>query len=169
MKNIGFSGGSSICELGPTSDVILFFDCLRRYVQQRNPSRDISLLTDRLYRHYLRLEELDLAEGAMKFSQAEFANVLSSVVDWETYTAKNPGTRLDYQQPTLAGVFSRYFDLFSHCVESAKLNYAAFKDYPGYSYEPVKTVVSDMPDFMLESKRKLSDYDALKGEPFWLL
>lgn len=169
MKNIGFIGGSSLCELGPTSDVIMFFDCLRRYVQQRNPSRDISLLTDRLYRRYLRLDELDLAESTMKFSQEEFANTFSSVVNWRIYIAQNPGTRLDYLQPTLAGVFSRYFDLFYHCVESAKLSYEAFKDYPGYSYEPVKTVVSDMPDFMLESKRKLSDYDALMDEPFWIL
>lgn len=28
MNNIGFDGGGLVCELGPRSDVTLFFDCL---------------------------------------------------------------------------------------------------------------------------------------------
>ena len=34
MRHIGFDGGHSIYELGPSSDVILFFECLKTYAEQ---------------------------------------------------------------------------------------------------------------------------------------
>ena len=73
MRMIGFSGGSSICELGPASDVVLFFDCLKAYVEQESQDQDWGLLTDRLYRRYLRLEELEKASSLMEQARQIFA------------------------------------------------------------------------------------------------
>ncbi|AUS44677.1 hypothetical protein CYD94_21240 (plasmid) [Ralstonia solanacearum] len=44
MRIIGFHGGSSLCELGTVSDVVLFFDCVRAFTAWKHPDRDWSLL-----------------------------------------------------------------------------------------------------------------------------
>lgn len=75
---------------------------------------------------------------------------------------------LNPDQPTLADVFSRYFEGFADCIESARLNYETFKSYPRYSYEPVRIVISDLAGFARDKKKPLAEYDALEGKPFWL-
>ena len=49
----------------------LFFDCISYYLPPKYPEKDWSVLTDRLYRQYLRLEELVIAESLMKLVQDE--------------------------------------------------------------------------------------------------
>lgn len=170
MRMIGFSGGSSICELGPASDVVLFFECLKIYAEQENPGQDWSLLTDRLYRRYLRLEELEKASSLMEQARKIFAQQrAASAVEWDAKMLDNvEKSRLNPNQPTLAGVFSTYFEHFARCVESARLNYETFKSYPGYTYEPVRVVISDLPGFARDKNKPLAEYDALDGKPFWL-
>ena len=170
MRKIGFSGGSSICELGPSSDVELFFECLKTYAEREHPEQDWSLLTDRLYRRYLRLEELDQALKLMEQAQQVFArHPAASAVEWGGLLAGDAERSwLNPNQATLADVFGKYFEHFVHCVESARLNYETFRSYPGYSYEPVRTVMSDLPGFARDKNKPLAEYDALKGKPFWL-
>ncbi|WP_404994352.1 hypothetical protein [Cupriavidus pauculus] len=167
---IGFSGGSSICELGPASDVVLFFDCLKAYVEQESQDQDWGLLTDRLYRRYLRLEELEKASSLMEQARQIFAQQpAASAVEWDVKMLGNAEKgRLNPNQATLADVFSTYFEHFAHCVESARLNYETFKSYPGYTYEPVRVVISDLPGFARDKNKPLAEYDALDGDPFWL-
>ncbi|WP_055337700.1 hypothetical protein [Ralstonia solanacearum] len=168
MKTIGFLGGSSLVELGPVSDVVLFFDCVRAFAAGKYPDWDWSLLTDRLYQRYIRLEELDVAGSLMKEVEKLFSEIPSSSVKWNRAMLNDESkTWLDPGSLALAQVFSRYFDAFFRCAESSKVNYEGFKDYPGYKYEAVRTVVADMPIFMAEKKRSLEEYDALEGEPLW--
>ena len=167
MKTIGLTGGSALCELGSEIDVQLFFDCLDVYVVQRHPELDWALLTDRLYRRYLRLEESGTASALMAQAKRIFVDVTRKNVDWQA-AVESTTTRLDMSKGTLAEIFDKFFDSYSHCAESAKINYEAFKSYPGYKYEAVKLVVADQPWFLLEKKRPLEDYDALEGSPFWL-
>ena len=170
MRKIGFNGGSSIYELGPAPDVSLFFDCLRTYAELGHPELDWRLLTDRLYRRYLRLDELERASSLMEQARQIFAQIpAESGVEWPSSMFGDPEkSSLDPSQPTLADVFDKYFDGFARCVESARLNYEAFKSYPGYTYEPVRTVISDLAGFMRDKNKPLAEYDALEGEPFWL-
>ncbi|MBR7963041.1 hypothetical protein [Burkholderia latens] len=170
MRRIGFSGGSSICELGPVPDVALFFECLKVYAEQKHPEQNWSLLTDRLYRRYLRLEELDQASALMEKAKQLFAQLpAQSSVEWDSVMLKNPEKSwLNPEQPTLADVFEKYFANFAYCVESARLNYESFKAYPGYSYEPVRVVISDLTGYARDKNKPLAEYDALEGTPFWL-
>ncbi len=170
MRNIGFSGGSSIRELGPAPDVVLFFNCLRTYAEQDHPEADWSLLTDRLYRRYLRLEELDNASVLMERVRSIFSEKsAASSIEWDsTILANTEKSWLNPNQATLAEVFSKYFRSFSYCVESAKINYDALKSEPGYSYEPVRIVISDLQGFARDQNKPLAEYDALEGDPFWL-
>jgi hypothetical protein len=168
MKLIGITGGSSLCELGPASDVQLFFDCLNTFVVSKHPEKDWSLLVDRLYKRYLRLDELDSAVVLMEQARKSFVNQSSEAVDWKLSIKMAPGTRLDSTKKTLVEIFENFFDHFIHCVESAKTNYEGFKSYQGYKFEPVRIVVSDQPWFIVEKNRPLEEYDTLIDKPFWL-
>lgn len=167
MKTIGLTGGSALCELGSAIDVQLFFNCLDAYVVQRHLELDWTLLTDRLYRRYLRLEELDTASTLMDQAKQTFLCVNNRDIDWQV-AVESTTTRLDMSKRTLAEIFDKFFESYSHCSESAKMNHEAFKSYPGYKYEAVRLVVADQPWFLLEKRRPLEDYDALDGLPFWL-
>jgi hypothetical protein len=165
MKIVGITGGSSLFELGPAIDVQLFFDCIGTYVEKKHPERDWKFLTDRLYRRYLRLEQLEMASELMAQVKRVFAGLSGDAINCQSRAAN---TRLDMENKTLSGVFEKYFESYAHCVESAKINYESLKSYPGYKYEPVRLVLADQPWFLIEKKRPLEDYDALEGSPFWL-
>ncbi|NIJ34186.1 hypothetical protein [Sphingomonas oligoaromativorans] len=89
-----------------------------------------------------------------------------SAIDWNNFNSDQ--SWLEPSRSTLADLFSRYFDGFSRCIESAKLNYETFKEYSGYSYEPVRIVISDLAGFARDKNKSLGEYDALEGQPFWL-
>jgi hypothetical protein len=152
MKNVGFHGGSSIRELGPSADVELFFQCLETCALNCHTEHNWSLLTDRLYRRYLK-----------KRAREIFETMPSSSVNWQGLAAEPGKTRLNPDQPNLAVVFSKYFETFDYCADSAKVFFDSWK-----IYQPVRTVVSDLPDFMTDKKRSLDQYEALEGKPFWL-
>lgn len=171
MKVIGFSGGGSICELGSISDVVLFFDCLEMFSKWKYPSEDWSLLTDRLYRRYLRFEELDAASERIGRAKILFSELPVSAVEWnDNFLRDAEKTRLSPSSATtLLDVFGKYFSLFFHCAESAKISYDSFKSYPGYQYQPVRLIPTDNPWAMLEHQRSLNEYDELGPNdlPFW--
>lgn len=161
MKNVGFYGGSSLRELGPSADVALFFECLDTYVAKGSGSWD--LLKDRLYRRYLKEDELNEASALMRKVKEAFAELPSSSVDWGNLLNVPNQTRLDPHQSNLMQVFFSYFEAFDYCVESAIVFLKSWN-----IYQPVRLVVSDLPDFMNEKKRLLEQYDDLEGSPFWL-
>jgi hypothetical protein len=57
----GYVGGGTIYSLGSLSDMILFFDCIKFYVPLKYPNENFDVILDRLYKRYLKLEELDEA------------------------------------------------------------------------------------------------------------
>ncbi|MCS4511929.1 hypothetical protein [Xylophilus ampelinus] len=163
--NIGFCGGSSLCEVGTISDVKLFFECLEFFVVKSDADKHWPLLTDRLYRRYLRIEELDEAGSLMKEAKNKFTTLASSEVNWKMeLVGDRRRTWLDPSQPNLADVFATCFQHFDYCVESAKL-FAKSWDI----YQPVKIVRTELAWFMVEKNRSLEEYDLLEGEPFWAL
>jgi hypothetical protein len=168
MKTIGIAGGGALCELGSTADVQLFFGCIERYVVSQYPERNWALITDRLYRRYLRMSDVENATVLMSQVQQEFAKLPNTAVDWKELLVDVSQSRLDPNKNNLAEVFEKYFDSFFHCVDSSKINYEGFKSFPNYQYEPVRFVVADLPWFMVEKKRPLDQYDELAGKPFWL-
>jgi hypothetical protein len=165
MRKIGFDGGHSIYELGTSSDVQLFFDCLDAYTEEANHAQDWSLLTDRLYRRYLRREELEPALALMVKVREIFAQLpAKTAVDWKPHMLGDPEKSwLNPDQPTLADVFSEYFEKFERACGSAESFVKAFN-----IYQPVRVVISDLAGFARDKNKPLAEYDALEGEPFWL-
>ena len=163
-KHVGFCGGSSLRELGPASDAVQFFECVHMYAAKRHVDQDWRLITDRLYRRYLRLEELDVASELMTEIRNIFLALPSSEVSLIGSAPLPPsGITHGTDKLTLHDVFKNYFDEFNYCVESSKIFYQSWK-----IYKPVKIAISDMPDFILDKKRPLEAYDSLEAPPFWL-
>lgn len=166
MRKIGFEGGHTVYELGPASDVVLFFECLDAFVVIKYLDQDWSLLSDRLYKRYLRQDELEESSTLMEKAKRIFFTLPGSSVEWSEDMQNDRDKRwLDSRADTLGNVFSRYFDLFSNAKNSAVSFLNEFE-----IYQPLRIVASEMPAFMVERKRPLDEYDALdiSDLPFWL-
>jgi len=167
IRKVGFIDVHSVYELGPVKDMILFFDCIDYFVVKHHPEQDWSLLTDRLYRRYLRLEELELARKLMQQVKEIFSKLASDEVDWgQGIQGDVNQTWLDARQPTLDIIFSKYFEKFNEAVDSALY----FTKANG-EYFPVRISITSSFIFFLESNRPLEQYDNLTAtdEPFWWL
>ncbi|WP_239375358.1 hypothetical protein [Snodgrassella gandavensis] len=168
-KDTGFCGGSSVFTLGTDSDMELFFDCISYYLQPKYPEENWSILTDRLYRRYLKLEELDTAEFLIKLVEKEFKQLDQEAIDWSPILSGKAKSDLDKTKSTLYDIFERYFYAFHYCVESAKINYEDFKSDPDYEYEPVMVAITILPYSISYEQIPLSVFDNLGADekPIW--
>lgn len=170
MRNIGIASASSFYQLGSVTDVCFFFDLIKHFVVNEYPDQDWSLLTDRLYKRYLRVEELDEVSALMAQVKQVFAALPRDSVDFdgceESKTNKN--NQLDSTKATLADIFEDFFEVFSKACESIKYYYENCPDETWYYSRPLRFIVTDLPLFVRELSRPLAEYDALEGEPFWL-
>ncbi|PIT08750.1 hypothetical protein [Snodgrassella communis] len=168
-KDTGFCGGSSVFTLGTDSDMELFFDCISYYLQPKYPEENWSILTDRLYRRYLKIEELDTAEFLIKLVEKEFKQLDQEAIDWSPILSGKAKSDLDKTKSTLYDIFERYFYAFHYCVESAKINYEDFKSDPDYEYEPVMVTITILPYSISYEQIPLSVFDNLGADekPIW--
>jgi hypothetical protein len=95
----------------------------------------------------------------MKSAQEIFASVPSASVGWREMLAAPGASRLNPGQPSLAGVFSKYFETFDYCVESTKVFFKSWN-----IYQPVRTLVSDLPDFHDGQKTSLGSVRSPRRE-----
>jgi hypothetical protein len=159
MTTVGFSGGSSLAELGSIDEVQLFFDCIASYAVASAPELDWTLLTDRLYRKCITVDQAPQALALMERVKTVFEGVASSSIARPTASAV---TKLDWTKPTLGGVFAEYFSRFAHCKESAELHFKAFD-----RQRPLRVVITDLWAIAEDKRLPIEAYDAFVGEPQW--
>lgn len=123
-------------ELGTATEMVDFFNYLNRYLKTH---RDSELL-DRLYKKYVRFEELD--ETSLMVERLK-----------------------ESLSPDVEGRFLKYISGIETCIESAKIFYSSWG-----VYQPVKVSVTDVPGYIQDKNRPLEHYDALSSDdpPFWL-
>lgn len=99
-----------------------------------------SKLVDNLYRKYLTFDELD-----------EMRQLINRIKNELSVNFIN--------------TYSRYFSAIETCIESSQMFYASWN-----IYQPLKTVITDIPFVIDEKNRPLEEYDKLSGSdlPFWL-
>ncbi len=141
---IGITGGSSLIELGDREEVASFFGRVREVSAEC--AGDVSLISDRLYRRYLRPGELAAAAG-----------VVEEVI--KRLERRATGKEREFLE--------RLKRAFQKCAESAAVNFETFRDTEGYTYEPVRLVIAELPWFALEKQRTLAEYESLSDAPFW--
>jgi hypothetical protein len=162
MRTIGFLGGHSVYEIGPPDEIEAFFACLNALAPGMQAKVD--LLTDRLCRRYLSFEQLDDSAQAMASAEVQFAATGTSSADWAKWgVLADVARRLALRGDCLAAVFERVFARFGDAVASAR----SFREQFGI-YQALRIVIADMPEFMIDKKRALTQYDALQGPPLWL-
>ena len=98
MKTIGFSGGGLITELGSIEDVQMFFDLINYYVVKKYPNKNWPIIMDRLYKRYIKSDELDMSVELMECVKNEFKNIKS--------TPKHNKENFDYSK----NIFVRYIN-----------------------------------------------------------
>jgi hypothetical protein len=157
MKTIGIFGGSFALEVGSAGYVQAFFDCVEKYVVVGSTDVKWKLITDRLYRRYVALDDLPMTESLMREVKEMFANIKVSDANLVALNATH-----GYDTDSLAEFFALIFKQFSFCKEAAEDFFKKWKKYPA-----VRIVISDMPDLVNDKVRKLEEYDQLTGEPFW--
>ncbi|WP_221887384.1 hypothetical protein [Xanthomonas cerealis] len=163
---IGINGGHTTYDLGTPSDVVLFFDCINAFVTEKYPGKEWGLLTDRLYRRYLRFDDLERCSELMGLVKISFNEISASSIEWnKSILDGDSKTLLAFRSSNLSGVFYNYFEAFSKAKESATSFYGEFN-----IYQPVRILVSDFPNLVIEKMRPLKDYDSLEQDatPFWL-
>jgi hypothetical protein len=163
MYSVGFCGGSAVRELGPASDMQVFFGCLRLAIPHLAASDDTGLLTDRLYRRYLRLEELEPATALLTRVRKILRDLPAKSIDWESMGWVSALTRLSPSDQTVDLVVHRYLKGAQDLIENARSYEKRFLEY-----RPAMTIISDLPRFAIDDRRPLAEYDALEGEPIWL-
>lgn len=161
MANVGFCGGSAVLELGPISDMKVFFGCVELAVA-RLPQGG-GLLTDRLYRRYLRLDQLDAASELLEQVGGIWQMIRTKDINWASIHWNPHSTKLMLSAPTVDQVLERYLKGARKRIDGAR----SFEKRFGV-YQPVMTIISDLPRFLIDERRPLAEYDALEGEPIWL-
>ena len=167
MHIIGIAGGGTVWGLGTVQEIQLFFDCIETHVVKSFPNENWKLITDRLYKRYLRPQELDVAVEKMNMIQKVFASLPNNTVDWTDYAALDKEYHLNQYAKTLDNIFKKYFEAFYDCVEAAKLSYESYTQNPDFEYERVFFLISEIPWSFVEKERLDEDYDNLQGDPFW--
>lgn len=160
---IGFHGGNSIWELGSWQDMVVFFACLDRLAGPSLSETGRLVLFDRLFKRYLRPEDLDEAVSAMTIARQHFELTAVDDAQLTELGLDKDDTVLRLDQANLAQVFERYFEAIFDCIESYKLGKQTF----GYYYNPVKVSRTALPGFAQYKARDTKLYDELIGPPYW--
>ena len=160
---VGFHGGNSVWELGSARDMAVFFACLDRLARSSLSETGCSVLLDRLFKRYLRPEDLDEAVLATMVARQQFELVGVEDARLAELGLDRNETALQLDAANLATMFERYFDAILDCIESYRLG----KQIAGYFYNPVKAGRTDLPGLAEDDARDAQLYDELTGPPYW--
>ena len=160
---VGFHGGNSIWELGSARDMLVFFGCLDRLARPSLSKTGRFVLFDRLFKRYLRPEDLDEAVSATTVARQQFELVSVEDARLAELGLDRNDTALPLDAANLATMFQRYFDAILDCIESYRLG----KQIAGYFYNPVKAGRTDLPGLAEDDARDAQLYDELTGPPYW--
>jgi len=98
MKKVGFTRGALVVELGPSRDMLFCFNCLKSVCERQCPERNWGLLTERLFKYYVRQHEADETNELMQEAHDQFSKTSTKSVA----CLKN-NTKLMEQQLTANG------------------------------------------------------------------
>ena len=150
-------------ELGSARDMAVFFGCLDRLARSSLSETGRSVLLDRLFKRYLRPEDLDEAVSAMTAARQQFEFVSIEDARLAELGLYRNDTALQLDAANLATMFGRYFDATLDCIESYRLG----KQMAGYFYNPVKVGRTDLPGLAEDDARDAQLYDELTGPSYW--
>ena len=162
---VAVCGGGNVKQLGLTSEVVAFFIHVRRFASTSLGPEQQNLLLDRLYRRYLRIEEVESSLAALTIVQRCFEGIRSGDVDWKALGVDLSKPRFQSPDTSLAFVWS---DLIRRVTECGDASIYFCHSAKSRFLDPVRLSRSDFASLDREKKRPLGEYDALDGPRFWL-
>lgn len=162
--NIGWFGGGLICELGPPAEVQSFFSSIQRYAIAQAPNEDWDIITDRLYMRYVPHEHTEMALEIMRQVERIFHQTPFDPTDKALSGLDRKNSQIEWDAETLGEAYAHYFDFYVECSESISHLLAC-----NMHAEPLRIIVTDMPQRGIEEQRPLNVYDAIDPPPLWIL
>ena len=162
-EHVGFTGGSILMDVGTEYDFLLFFECINSFVAKKYPNKNWSVITDRLYRKYLASNELDIAYSLMNKIQVEFRKIPINAICIDYSKSRLKKMENGY----LYNLFYDFFHCFFDCLESSKYSFEESRKNEDYRYEPVFTINTQIPFYIMDKMKNLTEYDRNEGHPFW--
>lgn len=162
-EHVGFTGGSILMDVGTEYDFLLFFECINSFVAKKYPNKNWSVITDRLYRKYLASNELDIAYSLMNEIQVEFRKIPINAICIDYSKSRLRKMENGY----LYNLFYDFFHCFFDCLESSKYSFEESRKNEDYRYEPVFTINAQIPFYIMDKMKNLTEYDRNEGRPFW--
>ena len=139
---VGFCGGYDMYVSAKPVEMQTFFEAIKELSLTGPSNMEWSLVLDRLYKRYVRFEDIDQTKQIMEYCKSHL-----------TKDGEDESTN----------IFLMYFRHFFSSASSSISFYESFGEYL-----PIKISVVDLPWYLLENQRPLLEYDQLEGGPFWL-
>jgi hypothetical protein len=172
--------------LGTAYEVLAFFHCvdycLKMNVKNKFTFPDVSMVTKKLYSHYISLEETKEFLYQINALYYDFKTIPSNKIKWEKlFYGKNVPVTIDIKKENLCQVFTPIFDkitescygsMINDCYNKKfynekniiliYLNVGVYFDY--LDYELPRSI-----DEIGKRGKTFEDYDNLEGSPFWFV
>ncbi len=160
---VGFFGAGYVIALSTREEMQSFFELIKRHVVSEWPQENWSLITDRLYRRYVHLEDSDDARALMRIAAERFATLPFDYEDPALADISRENSLIDWDAGTLHEAYNDYFDAFEDVASGIDLS--DFWD----GIQPVRILIADKPIVYSEMDRPLHIYDDMDGPPLWLV
>jgi hypothetical protein len=164
---VGFLGSHSICEVGTVGYMCAFFGVIRMIAARHPEVPDWDLLTDRLYKRYVRPADLERTRQLTARAYAEAAGMLTTTIDFRPLGWTPVPTEEKVKLPTLALVFADAFRSFDATASSAIYAREHSPEWP--RGHVVRTLTTSIALMNIDEKQTFDMLDARGPDdpPFW--
>jgi hypothetical protein len=165
MKNVGILAAMTLAEVGPASDVKVFFNVVLSLLENGTKGSKYPWVMEKLYRGSLAYDDLYKVKNELDSIKNEFSAILPDNIEWSSFGIDKNHSRLNFEGRSLFSVFERFFKAFDEALESTEVYYQSFNDYI-----PVRVGFTDAPHYIDDVNRTSEQYNSLvqNDEPFWL-
>ena len=158
----GLYGGGHLLVLGTKNDMTSFYRLIHHYCKD---IENIELISDRLYKKYVKKDDVDKTLDVMYLIGESFKKVsIESLENKKDYIIDSA---LNWKKDTLFDVYAKVFDRFPHIIQMFKY----FLEDVGFDSDVlIKTVIASIPytDWIKELPQELFDNLTDEDEPFWM-
>ena len=158
----GLYGGGHLLVLGTKNDMTSFYRLIHHYCKD---IENIELISDRLYKKYVKKDDVDKTLDVMYLIGESFKKVsIESLENKKDYIIDSA---LNWKKDTLFDVYENIFKGFSEIT--IDFNYS-IEDYGFSSKLLIKTVIVNIPytNWIKELPQELFDNLTDEDEPFWM-
>lgn len=139
---VGFFGGNNLVRTASVEEFLSFFEHVKQNIDWSN-EEDRSLITDRLYKKYVKEQDIDRTSELMRSIREQFERSGQGALGFGTKDG-------------------RIFAAYEACVEDTKHFL-----HKRQKYVPIRITIAELPHCIIDTERPLAKLDAWDGPPFW--